>query len=144
MLRNAEHPTTSVLFIDGNADDRKLYGEGLKRCSPDYVIHEAVDGESGLNLYRSQPVDCVLLSLELPDCSGFRVLVELIPIARRPRVAVLMLTNNLQRGLHSFAVQNGAYACFVKQHTLCEDIDRAIQRAMAVVGRLPKEDRYRL
>ncbi len=142
MLRNQELPVTSVLVIDGNADDRRLYVEGLKRCSSDYVVHEAVDGESGLNLYRSQRVDCVLLSLELPDCSGFRVLVDLIPIARRPPIAVLMLTKNAQRGLNKIAIQNGAYACFVKQHTLCEDINRAIQRAVALVGQLPKEDRY--
>jgi CheY-like chemotaxis protein len=136
-------PTTSVLLIDGNEADRRLYVEGLKRCSPDYVIHEANDGASGLNLYRSQRFDCVILALELPDCSGFKVLVELIPNASRPRVAVLMLTNNTQRGLHSLAMKNGAYACFVKQFTLCEDIDRAIQRAMAIVGQMPKEDRYR-
>ena len=143
MVRKPELPTTSVLFIDSNDADRALYVEGLKRCSPDYVIREAIDGESGLNLYRSQRVDCVILSLELPDCSGFKVLVDLIPIARRPRVAVVMLTNNSQRGLHSFAMQNGAYACFVKQFTLCEDLDRAIKRAMGFVGCLPKEDRYR-
>ena len=142
MVRNAEFPTTSVLFIDGNAADRTFYVEGLKRCSPDYVIREAIDGESGLNFYRSQRVDCVLLALELPDCSGFRVLVDLIPIASRPSIAVLMLTNNMQRGLHQIAIQNGAYACFVKRFTSCEDVDRAIQRAMAFVGLLPKEDRY--
>ena len=144
MVSNAEHPTTSLLFIDGNAADRTFYVEGLKRCSPDYRILEAADGASGLSLYRSQRVDCVILALELPDCSGFEVLVDLIPIAKRPRIAVLMLTNNMQQGLHQIAINNGAYACFVKPFTLCEDIDRAIQRAVAIVGRLPKEDRYRL
>jgi CheY-like chemotaxis protein len=140
MVWNADHPTTSLLFIDGNAADRTFYVEGLKRCSPDYVIREAIDGESGLHLYRSHRIDCVILALELPDCSGFRVLVDLIPIASKPRIAVLMLTNNMQQGLHQIAMQNGAYACFVKPFTLCEDIDRAIQRAVAIVGRLPKEE----
>jgi DNA-binding NarL/FixJ family response regulator len=142
MERRTSHPT-SLLFIDGNAADRTFYVEGLKRCSPDYVIREAIDGESGLHLYRSHRIDCVILSHELPDCSGFRVLVDLIPIASRPSIAVLMLTNSMQRGLNQIAMQNGAYACFVKQFTLFEDIDRAIQRAMAIVGRLHKEDRNR-
>ena len=95
---------------------------------------------SGLALFRSQQIDCVVLAVELPDCSGFRVLVDLIPIARRPNIAVLMLTSNAQRGLHQIAMQNGAYACFIKAFTSGEDLDRAIQRAMAYVGRLPKED----
>jgi ribose transport system substrate-binding protein len=144
MLRNAELPTTSVLFIDGNDADRTFFVEGLKRRSPDYVIREATDGESGLTLYRSQRVDCVVLALELPDGSGFRVLVDLVPIASRPNIAVLMLTSNTQRGLHQIAMQNGAYACFVKPFTSSEDLDRAIQRAMAFVGRSLKEDRLRL
>ena len=144
MLPNPDLPTTSVLLIDGNDIDRIGFANHLKSCSPDYHILEATDGEAGLNLYRSQRVDCVVLGLELPDRSGFQVLVELVPIASRPNVAVLVVTNRTQRGLHEIARQNGAYACFVKQFTSGEDLERAILRAMAFVGRMPKEDRYRL
>lgn len=35
--------------------------------------------------------------------------------ARRPNIAVLMLTNNAQRRLHEIAIQNGACACVVKR-----------------------------
>jgi CheY-like chemotaxis protein len=141
MLRRTDLSTTTILFIDPNETERTIFVEELKRRSPDYRILEASDGESGLALYRFfQRIDCVILALELPDCSGFRVLVDLIPIARRPNIAVLMLTNNAQRGLHKIAIQNGAYACFIKAFTSGEDLDRAIQRATAYVGRLPKED----
>ena len=143
MVRNADLPRTTVLFIDANDTERTFFVEELKRRSPDYRILEATDGESGLALYRSQRVDCIVLAVELPNYSGFRVLVDLIPIARRPSIAVLMLTNNAQRGLHQIAIQNGAYACFVKQFTSGEDLDRAILRAMAFVGWMPKEDRHR-
>jgi len=80
----------------------------------------------------------------LPDQSGFKVLVELVPIASRPNLAVIMLTNSLHRGLREIAQQNGAYAYFVKRFMSEEDLDHAIHRAIAFVGRLPKEDRYRL
>ena len=141
MLRRADLLTTTLLFIEPNNTERTVFVEELKRRSPDYRILEATDGESGLALYRFfQRIDCVILALELPDCSGFRVLVDLIPIARRPNIAVLMLTNNAQRGLHQIAMQNGAYACFIKAFTSGKELDQAIQRAMAYVGRLPKED----
>lgn len=143
MSPNRELPTTSVLLIDGNATDRYIYAAALKRCSPDYHILEATDGEAGVSLYRSRRVDCVVLALELPDQSGYKVLVDLAPIASRPNVAVIVLTNRLQQGLQELARQNGAYACFVKQFMSGDDLDRAIQRAMAFVGRMPKEDRYR-
>ena len=114
MLRNADLPRTTVLFIDANDAERTVFVEELTRRSPDYRILEATDGDSGLALFRSQQIDCVVLAVELPDCSGFRVLVDLIPIARSPNIAVLMLTSNAQRGLHQIAMQNGAYACFIK------------------------------
>jgi CheY-like chemotaxis protein len=141
MPPNSEVPTTSVLLIDGNDTDRKYFADQLKDRSPDYKILEATDGEEGLTLYRSRRIDCVVVALELPDQSGLKVLVDLVPMASRPNVAVVMLTNRLQRGLGEIARQNGAYACFVKQFMSGEDLDRAIQRAMAFVEQMPKEDR---
>ena len=144
MPPNPEFPTTSVLFIDGNTSDREYFAEGLKSCSSDYLILEAPDGESGLDLYRRSPrIDCVVLELDLPDRSGFEILVTLVPIARRPNVAVIVLTRLTYRGVWELAKQNGAIACFVKRHMGYEDLDRAIQNAVALVGLLPKEDRYR-
>ena len=144
MPPNLKLPTTSILLIDGNDTDRRYFAYQLKGRSPEYEVLEAADGEAGLALYRSRRIDCVVVALELPDQSaGFKVLVDLVPIASRPNVAVILLTNRLQRGLREIARQNGAYACFMKQFMSKEDLDRAIQRAIAFVGRLPKEDRYR-
>ena len=80
----------------------------------------------------------MVLELGLPDQSGFKTLVELVPIASRPHIPVVVLTQMSQRGVSELAKQNGAYACFVKQHTTGEDLDRTIQRAMAFVGSMPK------
>lgn len=139
----SNNPCTSVLFIDGNDTDRISFAAQLKKCSSDYDIIEATNGEDGLLLYQLLRIDCVVLALELPDQSGLKVLVDLVPIASRPNVAVVMFTNCLQRGLGDLARKNGAYACFVKQFMSGEDLDRTIQRAIAFVGQMPKEDRSR-
>ena len=94
-----------------------------------------------LTFYRSQRIDCVVVAIDLPDQSGLKVLVDLVPRASRPNVAVVILTNRLQRGLGELARRNGAYACFVKQFMSGDDLDRAIQSALAFVGQMPKEDR---
>jgi DNA-binding NarL/FixJ family response regulator len=135
---------TSVLLIDGSRSQRVYWAEQLKRASPDYEIIEAADGQSGLDIYRSRQLDCVVLELGLPDQSGFKTLVQLVPIAKRPRIAVIVLTHMTERGVSELAKQNGAYAYFVKQHTSGEDLDRAIQRAIAFVGQMPKEDQCRV
>jgi len=144
MQPNLDPSTTSVLFIDGNDADRAYFAEGLKLCSPDYLILEARDGASGLEIYRrSSWIDCVVLELDLPDRSGFEVLIDLVPLVRRPNVPVIVLTRLTDRGVWTLAKRNGALACFVKQHMGYDALDRAIQNAVAFMGLLPKEDRYR-
>ena len=138
-----ELSTTSVLLIDGSKNQRAYWADQLKHCSPHYEIVEASDGQSGLDLYRSRRIDCVVLELSLPDQSGFQTLEDLVPIASRPHVAVIVLTQITHRGVWELAKQNGAYACLAKKFTSGEDLDRAIQRAVAFVGQMPKEDRYR-
>src|SRR6185436_4991205 len=140
---HTEPLTTSVLLIDGSHSQRVYWADQLKSCSADYEIVEATDGQSGLDVCRSRHIDCVVLEIELPDMSGFDVLMTLVPRVSKPNMAVIVLTHLLHRGLRQIAVRNGAYVCFVKPHTTGEDLDRAIQRAVALVGQLPKEDRYR-
>jgi DNA-binding NarL/FixJ family response regulator len=142
MLPKPEFPATSVLLIDGSQNQRTYWADQLRRCSSDYEIVEASDAQSGLDLYRSRRIDCVVLELSLPDQGGFRALVELVPVASRPQIAVIVLTLMTQPGVWRLAKENGAYTCLAKDFTSGEDLDKAIQRAVAFVGQMPKEDRY--
>ena len=143
----ADIPTISVLFIDSSMNQRTYWADQLKRCSSSYEILEASDAQSGLDLYRSRRIDCVVLDLALQDESndttwGLATLVNLVPIARKPSIAVIVLTQLLHRGVWEIAKQNGAYACLAKMFTSGEDLDEAIRRAVAFVSQVPKEDRY--
>ncbi len=109
-----EHPTTSVLLIDGNANDRAFYAEGLRRCTCDYEIIEATDRLSGRALYQSRQIDCAVLELASPDDSGFQILVDLVPRLSRPHVPVIILTQFTHRGAWEAAKQNGAMSAWQK------------------------------
>src|SRR5262249_29868895 len=143
VVPNAEVPTTSILLIDGSQTQRTYWADQLRRCSSDYEIVEAPDGQSGLDLFRSRRTDCVVLELNLPDRSGFEILLTLVPLASRPQIAVIILTDITRRGIWELAKNNGAYAYLVKSFTTGNDLDKAIQLGMAFVGHMPKEDRYR-
>jgi DNA-binding NarL/FixJ family response regulator len=141
LLPNHELPTTSVLLIDGHDSDRTSFANQLKRCSPDYTILQAADRRSGLDLYRqSRRIDCVVHEIDLPDSSGFQLLVDLIPVAKRPTVAVIILTRLSNQALWELAKKNGAYVCLFKPHTSGDYLDKVIQRAINWVGLIPKED----
>jgi CheY-like chemotaxis protein len=81
---------------------------------PDALIFEAESGQAGLDLYRSQTVDCVILELGLPDISGIEVLKQLSSPAGLPVIPVIVLTRLSYGNCLEIANQNGATATFVK------------------------------
>lgn len=142
MSTNSEGPTTAVLFIDGSQKQRAYWAEQLKQSSPNYQIVEASDGKSGLDIFRSRWIDCVVLEVALPDDSGFPTLVKLVPIASKQQVPVIVLTQLPYPGVWELTKENGAYACFHKARASGEDLDKAIQGAVAFVRQIPKEERF--
>ncbi len=131
--------TTSVLLIDGDKTDRAFYAEQLKRCSATYQILEATDGKSGLQLFHSRKIDCVVTELALPDRAGFQLLGDLVPFVPKPQVAVVVLTKFMHKGLQELATKSGASACCVKVRTSGKDLDKTIQRAVArIEQRIPE------
>ena len=134
---------TTVLLIDDNVSERTPYAQGLRRRSTDYLILEATNQQEADGYRQSHWIDCVVLELGLPDISGFALLVDLLPLPNRPNVAVIVLTRVAHRGSWNLAKQIGAHACLFKPHTSIEDLDKAIQRAIAFVGRTLKEDQPR-
>jgi CheY-like chemotaxis protein len=122
----------TILVIDDNEEDLKYWSDSLRRFSANYTVLESSSAEAGLNLCRSRAVDCVLLDLDMPE-SGFHVLLELIPDRQRPQLAVIILTHLPHPNLFDMAKHNGAQACLLKQSTTVQELDHAVQEALAAV-----------
>ncbi len=128
-----EEDRISVLFIDSHDTDRNYYADRLKQSSSEYVIYQAATGEAGLHVCDAQPIDCVVLELDLADRSGFEVLVRLVPVARKPDVPVIILTHLTNYYLADLARKNGAFACLLKTGAPGDMLDNTIQRAISVI-----------
>jgi DNA-binding NarL/FixJ family response regulator len=131
-------PTTTLLLIDGDDMDRSYYAHRLKICSPEYVVLEAKDGESALELYRSQRVDCIVTEFELSDMSLFQLLLELVPPDGPLPVAVIVLARKILPAIAELARNHGAQACLMKRFTSGDELEQFILRAIAAVGPLRK------
>ena len=123
---------TTVLIIDDNDGDRRYWCEALKHSVHNYTVLEASKGQLGLDLCRSQRVDCIVLELDMPE-SGFYVLFDLIRDRTRPQIAVVILTHLLAPNLLELAKHNGAQVCLVKQATSAQELENAIHDAVAAV-----------
>ncbi|HKT36052.1 MAG TPA: response regulator [Nitrospira sp.] len=123
-----------TILIIGNDEDRQHYVHLLKQSSEQYVVLEAKDGRSGIELYRSQPIDCVILGYDLPDVSSLRVLIQLVPRPRHPKTAVILLSNNPIPGMAVIARNNGAQAYLVKTDVTGDELEAVIRKAIAAVS----------
>lgn len=131
--------SASILLIDGNHREREYYAHRLRMSSPEYEIFQALDGQSGLQYCQERLFDCVILELNLPDMSGFEVLLKLVPRPRCPEIPVVVLTQLANEALLKAALVNGAHACLQKNFTSGDLLEEAILKAMATVGTLRKE-----
>jgi len=126
--------TCTVLLVEDDPEQLAFWSNALRNCSSHYAVLEAAGGQEGLDLFRQQKVDCVLLDLDLSDSSGFQSLLDLIPDRRRPEIAVLILSRLWNPTLADMALQNGAHAYLIKQHTSVDALDEAIKNAISSVA----------
>ncbi|MBH0199304.1 MAG: response regulator [Nitrospira sp.] len=78
----------SVLVVDDEDQVRQLIRESLEQAG--YTVQEARDGKDGLDQYRKQPADVIIMDMMMPDQDGL----ESILILRRefPAARVIAIT----------------------------------------------------
>ena len=130
--------TKRILLIEDNDIVRRYYAERLRKLLCDCVILEAVTGQTGLDLFQWQTIDCVILDLSLPDMSGFEVLAKLVPVAAEPAVAVIILTSFDHHSLLEAAQHKGAFSALQKDLTSADELATHVRRAMTQVTPVEK------
>jgi CheY-like chemotaxis protein len=123
----------SILLIEDNDIVRRYYADRLRQLLTGCHIFEAVTGQTGLDLFQWQTIDCVILDLSLPDMSGFEVLLKLVPVAAEPLVPVIVLTSFDHRDLLEAAECKGAFVALQKDRTAADELATHIRRAMTVI-----------
>ena len=128
--------TTHVLVVDDVPAMAEQYAYDLKRVGG-YQTTVAANGDEALDLLAREPIDCVVLDLEMPGIDGFEVLRRLQQRGIDTPVIVYTGTGNYERCVQ--AVRLGAYG-FVDK---AEPIERVVQEIENAVsrGRLVKEVR---
>ena len=123
----------TVLIVDAFKEDREYSAQRLHISSPNYVVLEADSGTAALALCQTQQVDCVILEMNLPDIPGFGLLIKLVPRARCPDIAVIMLSRIHLGAIAQLATNNGAQAFLAKSRASGDQLTMAIHKAIAAV-----------
>ena len=127
---------THVLVVDDVPAMAEQYAYDLKRVGGCQTTI-AADGDEALDVLAREPIDCVVLDLEMPGIDGFEVLRRMQQRGIDTPVIVYTGTGNYDRCVQ--AVRLGAYG-FVDK---AEPIERVVQEIENAVsrGRLVNEVR---
>lgn len=124
----------TILLIDDNETDRAYYAAQLKHSSPDCVVLEAENGQAGVELYKSQKIDCIVAEYNLPDMSPFQLLFVVNPVEDVPAVALIILARYAVPAITHLVRRYGIHAFLIKRLTSGEDLSNVVQKAMAKIS----------
>jgi two-component system chemotaxis response regulator CheY len=81
----------TILIIEDETDIRQIYSEILREAG--YIVLEAGEGNTGLEIAKNQNWDLLLLDIMLPGQDGLHVLKEIKKLPEQAKKPVLLLTN---------------------------------------------------
>jgi two-component system nitrogen regulation response regulator NtrX len=120
--------TTQVLIVDDVPAMAEQYAYDLRRVGK-YEAIVAAGGDEALDLLGRDPIDCVVLDLEMPGTDGFEVLRRMRQRGIDTPVIVYTGTGSYDRCVQ--AVRLGAYGFIDK----AEPIERLVQEIENAVSR---------
>jgi len=126
----------SVLVVDDHPLFRRGVSMFLESAPEVRVVGEAGDGDRALSILQENPVDVVLLDLQMPGKSGIEVAAQIRK--NRPDVKVLVLTTFSSLDLVVPALKAGASGYVLKDASPLELL--AAIKAVASGGRYLDED----
>ena len=119
---------TQILVVDDVPAMAEQYAYDLKRVGK-YDAIVAAGGDEALDILAREPIDCVVLDLEMPGTDGFEVLRRLRQRGIETPVIVYTGTGSYERCVQ--AVRLGAYGFIDK----AEPVERLVQEVENAVSR---------
>jgi two-component system cell cycle response regulator DivK len=121
----------TILYVEDNEYNRKIVRQLLSRTS--YRLIEAVDGEAGVALAKSEKPDLILMDVQLPKMSGLDATKALRADPETKDIPIVVITSFALSGDRERAAAAGANGYLAKPYSPKE--------LLALVReRLPEED----
>lgn len=121
-----------VMVVDDEARVREIVSRRLAEAG--YECTTASDGNSALKKLKSEPIDLVLLDINMPGKSGVEVLKEIQ--AKHPDTAVIMVTAIAEVETAIKTMKIGAYDYIIKpvdHKILLISADRALEKRRLIL-----------
>ncbi|MBQ0799265.1 MAG: EAL domain-containing protein [Porticoccaceae bacterium] len=118
-----------ILIVDDDRADREHLRRTLKRNDAECRIVEALTVEEGLERFREQAFDVILLDYRMPKRDGIEMLLELRSEPKENSTAIVMMSTSEEEQLALDCLHAGAQDFLVKSDITSARLGRAILNA---------------
>lgn len=120
-----------ILVIDDDEVDRMNVRFLLEKEGMKVVVHEASDCSSGVELFQTNEIDCVLIDYKLPGMTGVEVLEKLREVDQK-NVPMILLTGMGGEYLVAEVMKKGASDYLSKNGLEGKQLAQSIQNAVQI------------
>ena len=117
-----------ILFVEDEEALQRTLGDLLK--SEGYEVVSAMDGETGLQMSKTEKPDLILLDLILPKLHGFDVLRKIKDDEATKDIPLIVLTNLEGMGDVEKALELGATTYLVKANYSLDEVLEKVRKAL--------------
>jgi len=118
--------TMKILIIDDDKVDRASLKRDLKNTNLVSEIVEEDTGFSGIERFKQESFDCVLLDYYLPDIKGPEVLQELVRIGGE-FISVIAITGTASETMPEIMIEAGASDYLIKDEINTRIMERVLR-----------------
>src|SRR3989338_1664421 len=122
MMRNIDLSGKTVLIVE---DDQLLLNSlRIKLEKMCYRVLTASDGQEGLHLAVTEPVDLILVDILMPKMDGITMITRLRPLIPKT-IPIIILTN-----LEKVSYPEGISTVLIKSNTSLEKVVENVKKAL--------------
>ena len=118
-----------ILLVEDEDFIRELYVRQLTKAG--FQVKSAVDGQSGLNLLKSEAFDLLLLDIMLPGMNGLQLLREFKTQNPNSKMITILLTNLGQEAVIKEGFELGAQAYLIKASYTPDQVVNEVKNALS-------------
>lgn len=117
-----------ILLVEDEDFIRELYTRQLTKAG--FAVKSAIDGQSGLNILKTEQFDLLLLDIMLPGMNGLQLLREFKTQNPNSPMITILLTNLGQEAVIKEGFELGAQAYLIKASYTPDQVVNEVKNAL--------------
>jgi len=112
MTSDHTHSAITLLFVEDDELARHVTCKLISHVFPDFVIHQAENGQVGLDIFKEQRPNIVITDINMPVMNGIQMSREIKSIS--PDTCIIAVTANTNKDILNDISEIGIAHCELK------------------------------